>query len=284
MWNTKACRVQVKLNLICESSSVCNNWQLCCLRIPGLPRGIYCQLTKEQASIYQNIVNEVEESLRIIEDKDKATVFVSSLLRLKQVCNHPTQALQDGSLFLPDRSFKLQCLLQMCNEIVNNGESLLIFSQFTETCQQLERLLRTQHGYQTYYLHGGTPQYQREKMIQNFQADDAQASVFILSVKAGGVGITLTKANHVIHFDRWWNPAVENQATDRVYRIDQKKTVFAYKFITLGTIEEQIDYMLEDKQQISQKVIGSGESWLGQLDRKSFIQLIQLKNEMVADI
>ncbi len=118
---------------------------------------------------------------------------------------------------------------------------------------------------QTYYLHGGTSRKKREQMIEEFQSEHNPPSIFILSLKAGGVGITLTKANHVIHFDRWWNPAVENQATDRAYRIGQKKTVFAHKFITLGTIEEKIDKMLEDKQQVADTIVGNDESWLSTL-------------------
>ena len=119
-------------------------------------------------------------------------------------------------------------------------------------------------------------------MIEEFQNPDFPASIFVLSLKAGGVGITLTKANHVIHFDRWWNPAVENQATDRAYRIGQKKTVFAHKYITLGTIEEKIDLMLSDKQKMSDMIVGSDESWLGKLDTSSFLELIKLQSDMVA--
>ena len=243
---------------------------------------VYCQLTKEQASIYQAIVDETEEKLRTATGKDKNAIFVSSLLKLKQTCNHPAQALQDGSAFSADRSVKLQRLIDMTKEIMLSGESVLIFSQFTEVCSELESIMR-EHGYMTYYLHGGTSRNKREKMITEFQDPQSAPAVFILSLKAGGVGITLTKANHVIHFDRWWNPAVENQATDRAYRIGQQKTVFAHKYITSGTIEESIDRMLEDKQRVSDMIVGSDESWLGSLDSKSFIDLIKLKNQMVAE-
>lgn len=143
--------------------------------------------------------------------------------------------------------------------------------------------MRQQNGYTTYYLHGGTSRPKREKMITEFQNPESPPAVFILSLKAGGVGITLTKANHVIHFDRWWNPAVENQATDRAYRIGQEKTVFAHKYITAGTIEESIDQMLEDKQRVSDMIVGSDESWLGTLDTRSFMDLIKLKNQMVTE-
>ena len=145
---------------------------------------------------------------------------------------------------------------------------------------QLQKILKTQLGYHTHYLHGGTSRNKREQMIEIFQDEKSPASVFLLSLKAGGVGITLTRANHVIHFDRWWNPAVENQATDRAYRIGQSKTVFAHKFITLGTIEEKIDKMLEDKQKMADSIVGNDESWLTQLDANSFVKLIQLSREV----
>ena len=240
---------------------------------------VYCELTKEQASIYQSIVDEVEESMKEVEDGDtkkRNAIVLSALLRLKQCCNHPAQVLQDNSEFSIDRSIKLQRLTEMTKEVIDNGESILIFSQFKEICGALNTMLKTQFGYNTHYLHGGTSRKKREEMISQFQAPDAPPTIFILSLKAGGVGITLTKANHVIHFDRWWNPAVENQATDRAYRIGQQKTVFAHKFITMGTIEERIDKMLEDKQKVSDMIVGNDESWLSKLDAKSFMKLIRL--------
>jgi len=254
--------------------------------IPELPdkveQKVYCELTTEQASIYQSIVDEI--SIQIEDTKDDPSsqkmLMLSSLLRLKQCCNHPAQVLQDGSEFTVERSIKLQRLVETVHEAIQNNESILIFSQFTEICQQLQKILKTQLGYHTHYLHGGTSRNKREQMIEIFQDEKSPASVFILSLKAGGVGITLTRANHVIHFDRWWNPAVENQATDRAYRIGQSKTVFAHKFITLGTIEEKIDKMLEDKQKMADSIVGNDESWLAQLDANSFVKLIQLSREV----
>jgi SNF2 family DNA or RNA helicase len=225
--------------------------------IPDLPdkieQKVYCELSTEQATIYQSIVDEITAQMAQSDD-DKSSqkvIMLSALLRLKQCCNHPAQVLQDGSEFSVERSIKLQRLVETTKEAMQNNESILIFSQFTEVCEQLQKIIKNQLGYNTYYLHGGTSRNKREQMIEQFQEENSPASVFILSLKAGGVGITLTKANHVIHFDRWWNPAVENQATDRAYRIGQQKTVFAHKFITLGTIEEKIDKMLEEKQQIA---------------------------------
>jgi len=241
---------------------------------------VYCELTKEQASLYQSIVNEVEANINDTQEtSEHKMIFLSALLRLKQCCNHPAQLLQDGSEFSLERSIKLQRLTELAKEAINNGESILIFSQFKEICNALQTLLKTQLGFNTHYLHGGTSRKKREEMIEQFQAPHSPASIFVLSLKAGGVGITLTKANHVIHFDRWWNPAVENQATDRAYRIGQQKTVFAHKFITLGTVEEKIDQMLVDKQKVADSIVGNDESWLTTLNAKSFIKLIQLSKQ-----
>ena len=245
---------------------------------------VYCQLTKEQASLYQSIVNEVAASMDQLEDSaTRSNLILSTLLRLKQVCNHPAQALGDGSEFSVDRSLKLQRLMEMIQETLNNRESVLIFSQYKEICDALHTLIKTQFGYTTYQLDGSTSRTKREEMIQQFQNPETPPAIFILSLKAGGVGITLTKANHVFHFDRWWNPAVENQATDRAYRIGQEKSVFAYKFITLGTIEERIDQMLEDKQKLSDSIVGNDESWLTKLDAQSFIKLIKLSQTALVD-
>jgi len=244
---------------------------------------VYCTLTQEQATIYETIVRETQKKLHSTSSQEKLALFISSLLKLKQVCNHPVQILQNGSEFSIERSIKLERLVDMTKEIISNGESVLVFSQFKEICDALNKLLKTKLGFNTFYIHGGTTRNKREKMIEAFQKPDFPASIFILSLKAGGTGITLTKANHVIHFDRWWNPAVENQATDRAYRIGQTKTVFAYKYITMGTIEEKIDLMLSDKQKISDSIVGTSESWLSKLDTKSFLELIKLQSDMVTE-
>jgi SNF2 family DNA or RNA helicase len=245
---------------------------------------IYCQLTNEQASVYQSIVDDVAENYQTIEDKStRSSAILSTLLRLKQVCNHPAQMLQDGSEFSVERSVKLKRLVETVEEIIEAGSSVLIFSQFTEICSELEKLLKTKKGYRTYYIYGGTSRKKREQMIEEFQDESTPPSIFILSLKAGGVGITLTKANYVIHFDRWWNPSVENQATDRAYRIGQNKTVFVQKFITVGTIEEKIDRMLMDKQRVSDMIVGNDESWLSKLNADSFMDLIKLSRNAMED-
>jgi SNF2 family DNA or RNA helicase len=237
---------------------------------------VYCNLTSEQASLYQAVVDEVQQSLQGAEGIQRKGLILSTLMRLKQVCNHPAQFLQDGSAFSEPRSHKLERVAQMVEEVIAEGESLLLFTQFTEVGDSLERHFRQDYHYSTYYLHGGTPRGRRERMIAEFQDDESEPSLFILSLKAGGVGITLTRANHVFHFDRWWNPAVENQATDRAYRIGQEKKVFVHKMVTLGTLEERIDKMLEEKQRLADNIVGSGETWLTELDNQAFRELIAL--------
>lgn len=243
----------------------------------------YCNLTKEQASLYEAVVKDVERQLEEAEGIQRKGLILSTLMKLKQVCNHPAQFLQDSSEFVPERSHKLERLAEMIEEVNAEGESLLIFTQFTEIGRNLERYLKQTLHYNTYYLHGGTSRPKREKMIAEFQDPETEPSVFILSLKAGGVGITLTKANHVFHFDRWWNPAVEDQATDRAFRIGQKKNVFVHKFVTLGTLEERIDQMIEDKKRLSSASIGTDESWLTELDNESFKQLIALNKMAILE-
>ncbi|WP_373695836.1 DEAD/DEAH box helicase [Brunnivagina elsteri] len=175
---------------------------------------LYTNLTKEQASLYEAVVKDVEKQLEEVEGIQRKGLILSTLMKLKQICNHPAQFLQDGSEFSQVRSHKLSRLVEMVEEAVSEGDSLLVFSQFTEVCESIEKYIKHALHYNTYYLHGGTTRQRREKMIEEFQNPETEPSVFILSLKAGGVGITLTKANHVFHFDRWWNPAVEEQASD----------------------------------------------------------------------
>jgi SNF2 family DNA or RNA helicase len=241
----------------------------------------YCNLTKEQASLYEAVVKDVIDQLEDAEGIQRKGLILSTLMKLKQICNHPRQFLQDGSEFTPERSHKLERLGEMLEEVIAEGESLLIFTQFTEIGEAIQRYLKHNLHYNTHYLHGGVPQKKREQMITQFQDPEAEPSAFVLSLKAGGVGITLTKANHVFHFDRWWNPAVEDQATDRAFRIGQKKNVFVHKFVTLGTLEERIDQMIEDKKKIANLVVGSDESWLTELDNDSFKKLIALNRQTV---
>jgi SNF2 family DNA or RNA helicase len=208
--------------------------------------------------------------------------MLSTLMKLKQICNHPAQFLQDGSAFTAARSSKLQRLSEMLDEALAEGDSVLVFSQFTDIGAQLQAFLREKQM-PTYYIHGGISPKKRQEMIDEFQNPEAGPAVFILSIKAGGAGITLTEANHVFHFDRWWNPAVENQATDRAFRIGQKKNVFVHKFVTLGTLEERIDQMIEDKKTVANLVSGSDENWISKLDNAAFKQLIAFNRQTIME-
>ena len=242
---------------------------------------VYCNLTPEQASLYEAVVRDVEQQIKSKEGIERKGLILSTLMKLKQICNHPRQFLQDESEFNPTRSHKLSRLQEMIEEVQAEGESLLIFTQFREIGDALQQHFRSSYHYPTYYIHGGTSRKNRDKMISEFQEPDTPPAVFILSLKAGGVGITLTKANHVFHFDRWWNPAVEDQASDRAFRIGQKKNVFVHKFVTLGSLEEKIDVMIEDKKRLSESVVGSDESWLTELDNDKFRELIALNRNAV---
>jgi SNF2 family DNA or RNA helicase len=243
----------------------------------------YCNLSKEQASLYEAVVRDVEQQLEASEGIQRQGLMLSTLMKLKQICNHPAQFLQDDSAFNAERSHKLERLGDMLADALAEGESALIFTQFTEIGARLERYCRNRLDCRTYYLHGGTARHTREKMIAEFQNPETPPAVFILSLKAGGVGITLTRANHVFHFDRWWNPAVEDQATDRAFRIGQTKNVFVHKFITLGTLEERIDQMIDAKKKIAGAIVGNDESWLTQLDNAAFKQLIRLNQAAVLE-
>ncbi|PSB26799.1 DEAD/DEAH box helicase [Stenomitos frigidus] len=244
---------------------------------------LFCNLTKEQASLYEAVVKDVEAKINELEGIQRKGLILATLTKLKQVCNHPMQFLQDGSNFTPERSHKLTRLSEMVEEAMEEGESMLIFTQFNELGQALEKYLRQACHYNTYYLSGSTSRKKREQMITEFQDPETEPSIFVLSLKAGGVGITLTKANHVFHFDRWWNPAVEDQATDRAFRIGQKRNVFVHKFVAMGTLEERIDAMIEDKKKLAGSIVGADESWLTELDSNAFKKLIALNKSAILE-
>ncbi len=244
---------------------------------------VYCNLTREQASLYQAVVDDVQKQIEEAESMQRRGLILSTLMKLKQICNHPSQFLQDGSAFEASRSHKLTRLNEMIEEALDGSDSLLVFTQFTDVGHRLETLLRERHGCPVHYLHGGTSRSRREKMIESFQDPQASPGIFILSLRAGGVGITLMQANHVFHFDRWWNPAVENQATDRAYRIGQEKTVFAHKMVVLGTLEERIDSMIESKQALAENIVGSNEDWLTEMDNAAFRDLIALNRQLILE-
>ncbi|MBR9974880.1 MAG: DEAD/DEAH box helicase [Bacteroidetes bacterium] len=235
----------------------------------------FCSLTKEQASLYAAVVRNLEEGLAEKEGMERRGLILTALMRLKQVCNHPAQFLGDGSEWR-GRSGKLRRLQDIVGEVRRGGEHVLVFTQFMEMGLLLQQALQEQLAEEVFFIHGGVPRRKRDDMVERFQKDERAPTVFVLSVKAGGTGLTLTRANHVVHFDRWWNPAVENQATDRAFRIGQKRNVFVHTFIVPGTLEERIDAVLERKREIADSVVGSGEQWLTELSDGRLLDLVRL--------
>lgn len=243
----------------------------------------FCTLTAEQATLYQAVV---EDSLKRVEESEgieRRGLVLSTLLKLKQVCNHPAQFLADGSAAVqpgvdgPEhRSGKLARLNEMLEEVLAEGDRALIFTQFAEMGELLKRQLQEAFGQEVLFLHGGTPLKKRDEMVARFQSRRGPA-LFVLSLKAGGTGLNLTAANYVFHFDRWWNPAVENQATDRAFRIGQTRNVQVHKLVCAGTLEEAIDELIERKKALAEAVVGTGEGWLTELSTEDLRQLLTLR-------
>ncbi len=243
---------------------------------------VFCTLTKEQASLYAAVVNESMQQIESAEGIQRSGIVLATLAKLKQVCNHPAQFLRDNSP-LPKRSGKLARLTEMAEEAVSVGDRMLIFSQFAEMGEIIRRYLQENFGREALFLHGGVPKKQRDRMVERFQEEADGPPFFVLSLKAGGTGLNLTRANHVFHFDRWWNPAVESQATDRAFRIGQTKNVQVHKLICTGTLEERIDEMIEQKQSVAAGVLGSGEGWLTKLSTAHLKELLTLQKTAVAE-
>ena len=248
---------------------------------------VFCGLSAEQAALYQSVVDKSMQEIEAAEGIQRKGIILALLTKLKQICNHPgllKTADPDLSLDIGgfrSRSGKLQRLEEMLEEAVAEGDRVLIFTQFAEWGKLLKRHLEQQLGGETLFLYGGSTKQQRETMVDRFQQDPQGPRIFILSLKAGGVGLNLTRANHVFHFDRWWNPAVENQATDRVFRIGQTRNVQVHKFVCTGTLEERIHEMIESKKALAEQVIGTGENWLTNLDTDQLRNLLLLDRSAV---
>jgi len=243
---------------------------------------VFCNLTREQASLYEAVVKDASEALNDSEGIQRKGVVLATLSKLKQVCNHPAQFLGDNSP-APGRSGKLIRLTEMIEEILEVGERTLIFSQFSEMGEILRRYLQETFGREVLFLHGQVLKKHRDRMVERFQTEKDGPRIFILSLKAGGTGLNLTRANHVFHFDRWWNPAVENQATDRAFRIGQTKNVQVHKFVCAGTLEERINDMIESKKEIAEGIVGTGEGWLTELSTADLKALFALGKDAVAE-
>jgi SNF2 family DNA or RNA helicase len=238
----------------------------------------YCNLSEEQASLYEVVVREAMEDLPESEGIERKGLVLSMLTRLKQVCNHPAQFLHEGSGANGgiERSGKLLRLLELLEETLSVGDGTLIFTQYKEMGSLLEVILTERFGVGVQFLHGGTPARKRAEMVSRFQEGDGPP-LFILSLKAGGTGLNLTRANHVFHFDRWWNPAVEDQATDRAFRIGQRRNVQVHKFVCTGTLEEKIDRMIEHKKALAESVVGEG--WITEFSDEDLREMVALRRE-----
>ncbi len=273
-------------------------------------------LTPEQASLYEQVVNDMLKRVDQAEGIRRRGLVLSALVKLKQICNHPAHFLREGmpqaapeedegtegapgeppaerritvpagvvrAERLSARSGKSIRMMEMLEEVVASGDRALIFTQYRQMGHLLVQMIRQDLDREALFLHGGTPQAKREQLVQRFQSEDPAAPIFVLSLKAGGVGLNLTAANHVFHYDRWWNPAVENQATDRAFRIGQLRTVNVHKMITVGTLEERIDQMIEQKTELASQIIGSGEQWLTELNTAQLRDLLSLRGASVED-
>ena len=239
-------------------------------------------LSPEQAGLYQALVDELMTSLEEAQEKERRTLVVSTITRLKQVCNHPAHYLGDGSALLREgqhRSGKLELVDDLLETAFAEGQKALLFTQFTAFGHLLVPYWAEKFGLAVPFLHGGVSKRDRDAMVADFQSRPDEPGLMLLSLRAGGTGLTLTAANHVVHLDRWWNPAVENQATDRAFRIGQRRDVSVHKLVSAGTVEERIDSLLTEKQALSDLTIAPGEDWLADLDDADLHQLLSLDEE-----
>ncbi|HEY0008360.1 MAG TPA: DEAD/DEAH box helicase [Tepidisphaeraceae bacterium] len=242
---------------------------------------VFTSLTPEQAAMYERITADMLASVENASGIRRRGLILAGLTRLKQVCDHP--ALLTDSKHIDNRSGKCERLVDMLEEVLGENEAALIFTQYREMGHLLEGLIRTRLNHEPLFLHGGVPVKERDRMIQQFQAVGNTQRIFILSLRAGGLGLNLTAANHVFHFDRWWNPAVEAQATDRAHRIGQVKIVQVHKFVSIGTVEERIDKLLTEKLALAENIVTSGDQWLTNLSTDDLRKYLSLSGEAMGE-
>jgi non-specific serine/threonine protein kinase len=236
----------------------------------------YTTLTKKQVILYKQMINEVTATLQEADGIARKGVVLASIMKFKQICNHPDQFLGQKE-YQGKYSGKFDKLEEICETIREKRERLLVFTQFQEMTNPLAKHLESVFGRAGLILHGGIPVKKRGDLVSQFNSEE-YTPFMVLSLKVGGVGLNLTSANHVVHFDRWWNPAIENQATDRVFRIGQKKNVMVHKFITMGTVEEKIDNMIKEKLRLAEDVIAaSGENWITEMSNDELLNLFRLE-------
>jgi superfamily II DNA or RNA helicase len=244
---------------------------------------VVCTLTREQATLYQAAVEESMERIEHTTGIERRGLVLALLTSLKQICNHPAHYLRERGP-LAGRSGKLERTCAMLEETIAAGDRTLVFTQYREMGDRLVAHLRATLGVEPLFLHGGVPRLARDAMVRRFQEDPDAPPVFVLSLKAGGTGLNLTRATRVIHYDRWWNPAVEDQATDRTHRIGQHRVVQVYRLLAAGTLEERIDAMLVDKRALADRIVGPGETWITEMSDKELRQLLALSSDAaVAD-
>ena len=236
---------------------------------------VNCPLSKTQAVLYQDSVDDLRRRLKEAEGIQRRGIVLSFLMRFKQICNHPSQWTADG-VYEPAKSGKFQRLAEIAEEIASRQDKALVFTQFREMTAPLDALLATVFGAPGLVLHGETPVKRRQELVEQFNRPDGPP-YFVLSLKAGGTGLNLTAASHVIHFDRWWNPAVENQATDRAYRIGQRRNVLVHKFVCAGTLEERIDAIIEQKKGMADSLLTEGgERLLTEMSNEELLNFVAL--------
>jgi len=241
----------------------------------------HCMLSREQATLYQAVVDDLVEQAEQAEGMSRRGLVLAGIMRLKQVCNHPAQFLRDGSA-LSGRSGKLTRADELLDEIIAAGDKVLCFTQFAQWGELLAPYWRRRYGVGVEWLHGRVARSRRDAMVKRFQDGDGP-EIFLVSLKAGGTGLNLTAASHVVHLDRWWNPAVEDQATDRAYRIGQRRSVFVHKLVSAGTIEERIDAMIASKRALAEQIVGSGEQWITELSTADLRDVIALSAQVGDD-
>ena len=237
----------------------------------------FALLTKQQTALYEKTMQAAMAEIEGLDGTDGQSLFkrqglvLQMILALKQICNHPTNFLKNGN-FDAALSGKTELLFELLDSILESGEKVLIFTQFREMGDLLQRFIAERFGERPMFYHGGCSLQERQLMVDRFQHNRAD-NVFLLSLKAAGTGLNLTAASHVIHYNLWWNPAVENQATDRAYRIGQKKNVMVHRFITKNTFEEKINEMIQDKKHLAEMTVATGENWLGKLSNKELREI-----------
>lgn len=243
---------------------------------------VFCALTREQASLYNAVLKVLDEKISASEGIQRKGMVLSAITSLKQLCDHPALYLKDNSE-LGQRSGKLERLAEIAEEMLSAGDRSLIFTQYAEMGSLLKRYLQETFGREVLFLHGGVERSKRDQMVQRFQNDEDAPPFFVLSLRAGGTGLNLTRANHVVMFDRWWNPAVEQQAVDRAYRIGQDRSVQVHYFCCKGTLEEKIETLISSKKAIADAVVGVGENWLADLTNAELRELFALGADVVED-